>query len=90
MIVADKISGKLGSIGYGHSKDMGDGKVPFGHQGFKVRMGKFPYRCRSGGENVGLVGGTSDVAAVTVKGWINSAGHRANLVGDWNYCGIGT
>jgi uncharacterized protein YkwD len=77
-------------IGQGHSKDMGDGKVPFGHQGFNGRFTQFPFTpTLGGGENVAWSKGASDVAKVTVDGWINSPGHRKNMLGDFNYSGIG-
>lgn len=44
--------------------DMGDGKVPFSHQGFNKRMSQFPFRVRSAAENVAMNYGVSNVAQV--------------------------
>ena len=35
-----------------HSNNMGEGKVPFGHQGFNERVQKFPFSHRGAFENV--------------------------------------
>ena len=80
----------LGLIGKGHSEDMGSGKVPFGHQGFNNRFRSFPFPfTRGGAENVAMNAGLADVAKVAVDGWINSPGHRKNMLGNFNYSGIG-
>eukprot|EP00469_Lotharella_globosa_P012805 CAMPEP_0167776654 /NCGR_PEP_ID=MMETSP0111_2-20121227/3245_1 /TAXON_ID=91324 /ORGANISM="Lotharella globosa, Strain CCCM811" /LENGTH=148 /DNA_ID=CAMNT_0007666725 /DNA_START=57 /DNA_END=503 /DNA_ORIENTATION=- len=77
-----------------HSKAMGDRKVKFGHDGFKQRVARFRsvgiYH-RSAAENVAMNSGLSyaDTARATVTGWINSPGHRKNLLSKSNYCGIG-
>eukprot|EP00920_Eleutheroschizon_duboscqi_P017275 GHVT01041341.1.p3 GENE.GHVT01041341.1~~GHVT01041341.1.p3 ORF type:complete len:101 (-),score=22.91 GHVT01041341.1:1215-1517(-) len=39
-------------------------------------------------ENVGMNLGVYNTAEEVVKGWIDSPGHRANLVGDFDLCGI--
>lgn len=80
----------LGLIGKGHSEDMGNGRVPFGHQGFNNRFRAFPFPfTRGGAENVAMNAGLADVAKVAVDGWINSPGHRKNMLGNFNYSGIG-
>lgn len=47
---------------------MGDGKVPFGHQGFDQRVSQFPFAVHSAAENVAMSNGFSDVARVAVNG----------------------
>ena len=80
----------LSEIGIGHSRDMAEGKVPFGHEGFEKRFRSFPIRgCRGGAENVAMSSGLSDPSKVAVDGWIQSPGHRKNLVGNFVYMGIG-
>ena len=46
---------------------MGDGKVPFGHQGFQNRTSRFPIVKRSAGENVAYISGipTNQIARVS-------------------------
>lgn len=81
----------LCDIGKVHSKNMGDGKVAFGHDGFNNRVKKYPFRPLSAAENVAMNQGISqsNVASVAVNGWINSPGHRKNMLANHNLCGIG-
>lgn len=78
----------LTRIGAKHSKDMGDGQVPFGHAGFDARVRAVPFAAQSVSENVAMNNSSSDVARVAVDGWIDSPGHRKNMLGKCNYCGI--
>ena len=75
-----------------HSKNMGDGKVPFGHKGFNERIKQFPFHFSLACENVFMCQGYSEytIAENAVNGWINSPGHRKNLLSNTNYCAIAT
>ncbi|KAL0482544.1 hypothetical protein AKO1_014453 [Acrasis kona] len=84
-----KWSQALCDIGRIHSDDMAEKKVPFGHAGFEKRVKSYPMPFRSAAENVAMNSGCTDVAKVAVDGWINSPGHRKNLLANHNYCGIG-
>jgi uncharacterized protein YkwD len=84
-----KWSQALCKIGRVHSKDMAEGRVPFGHSGFEKRVASYPMPTSSAAENVAWNAGTSDIAVTAVNGWINSPGHRKNLLSRHNYCGIG-
>ncbi|KAJ5077892.1 hypothetical protein M0811_05582 [Anaeramoeba ignava] len=79
----------LREIGKVHSKNMGEGKVPFGHQGFNDRVSQFPMQHSAAGENVAMSKGYNDVSFTAVNGWIHSPGHRKNLLGNFSHCGIG-
>ena len=79
----------LCDIGKVHSKNMSEGKVPFGHHGFNDRVKQYPFRPLSAAENVAMSNGLRNVASVAVNGWIESPGHRKNLLSNNNYCGIG-
>ena len=69
---------------------MGDGKVPFGHQGFNKRYQRFPiFNVRGGAENVAYNNSISDPGKVSVDGWIESPGHRKNLLGRYHYMAVG-
>ena len=68
---------------------MAEGRVAFGHDGFRGRMSRMPGSVRGAGENVAMNYGVGDVAKVAVDGWIKSPGHRRNLLGDFDDCGIG-
>ena len=81
-------SQELCDVGLEHSKNMGDGKVPFGHQGFDKRCKSVRFSFKSMAENVALSTGHSDPAKIAVEGWINSPGHRKNLLSASNVCGI--
>lgn len=72
-----------------HSSEMAKNKVPFGHDGFKERMQSIFTNMHSAeafAENVAFTGG--DPKSV-VNLWLNSAGHRKNIEGDYNLTGIG-
>ena len=70
------------SIAYTHSKNMGEGIVPFGHKGFNERVNKFNFSCSKACENVYMCQGYSqyDIAENAVKGWINSPGHKKKSI----------
>ena len=74
-----------------HSQSMAQGQVEFSHQGFdqraKVLSNKISYRRLA--ENVAYNQGYQDPAQKAVAGWIESEGHRQNMIGDYNLTGIG-
>lgn len=41
------------------------------------------------GENLALLSGVPDVAAAAVSGWMDSPGHRRNLLGEFTHAGFG-
>jgi len=67
---------------------MAEGKVPFGHAGFNDRAKKVPFHYRSFSENVAYNYGCADPIEVAVRGWINSPGHRKNMLATNNLCAI--
>ena len=79
-------------ISYTHSKNMGDKKVPFGHKGFNERIRQFPFHYTLACENVFMCKGYSQdsIAKNGVDGWINSPGHRKNLLSKTTHCAIAT
>ena len=79
-------------ISYTHSKNMGDQKVPFGHSGFNQRISQFPFSYNMACENVFMCLGRRDnkVAFEVIKGWINSPGHRKNILSKTTHCAIAT
>lgn len=74
-----------------HSQAMADGSVSFSHQGFDNRVKTIsqtlPYR--SAAENLAYNQGHSNPAEAAVQGWIESDGHRRNMVGNFNLTGVG-
>lgn len=72
-----------------HSHDMAIHATPFGHNGFNTRMNHLHQhlpQSTSGAENVAY---NYKTAKIVVDGWINSPGHRQNLMGHYNLTGIG-
>ena len=79
-------------ISYTHSKNMGDNIVPFGHNGFNNRLSQFPFHYSTACENVFKCFGyhKNTIAFEAVNGWINSPGHRKNLLSNTTHCAIAT
>ena len=77
-------------IAYVHSKNMGEGVVPFGHKGFNERINQFNFTYYKACENVYMCQGYSqyNIAENAVNGWINSYGHKQNLLSDTSHCAI--
>lgn len=85
-----KINPVLGGVAQAHSDDQArhqnmshtgsDGSSPF------TRMQRAGYRYLSAGENVAM--GYADVAAV-MAGWMNSPGHRDNILRGYTQVGFG-
>ncbi len=75
----------------GHSEDMQDGVVAFGHDGFDARVDAISLAIplTSAGENVAWNQGYDDPIPVAVQGWIDSPPHYENIQGDWDRTGIG-
>ena len=84
-----KWSQPIAEVGKVHSKNMGEGRAPFNHDGFSERVQKYPEPSSGAAENLSWSTETVDAAKVAVNGWINSPGHRANLLAIHTHCGIG-
>jgi uncharacterized protein YkwD len=67
---------------------MADGSVPISHQGFDHRSNKTNFYKTRFAENVAFNYNVGDPVEAAVNGWIKSPGHRANLLGPTNVCGI--
>lgn len=72
-----------------HSRNMANGIVPFGHEGFEARIQATGIAYLSAAENVAYNYGYADPASIAVNGWILSQGHRQNIEGNFNLTGIG-
>lgn len=75
-----------------HSKDMAEGRVPAGHEGFEARQRDLSkvIPMRGIAENVGVNGyPRSDTARAVVAGWLKSRGHRNNIEGRYDLTGVG-
>lgn len=76
------------SLAADHSRDMANGKVRFGHDGFNSRAKTIQKALGSTmvGENV--ASGPMSAREV-VDGWLHSAGHKKNIEGNFALTGIG-
>ncbi len=74
-----------------HSKNMADGSLPFGHDGFGDRFQQMHVivNAMGGAENIAFNNGYEDPGLEAVNGWIESDGHRRNMEGDYTLTGIG-
>ncbi|MFZ4076685.1 MAG: CAP domain-containing protein [Legionellaceae bacterium] len=72
-----------------HSQEMARHVVPFGHDGFPRRLSHLVHtipNANGGAENVAY---NYKTAKIVAEGWINSPGHRKNILGRYNLTGIG-
>ena len=72
-----------------HSQEMANHAVPFGHDGFQKRLSHLVHTvpdANAGAENVAY---NYKTAKIVADGWINSPGHRRNILGNYNLTGIG-
>ncbi len=76
----------------GHSRDMAEGRVDFGHDGFSDRVGHLREalgRVAGAGENVLVTDDPRDVARGAVNEWLHSPPHLHNIRGNFTLSGIG-
>jgi uncharacterized protein YkwD len=74
-----------------HSQNMASGRVKFSHDGFDQRaraIGR-TIAFRGVAENVAYNQGYATPDRQAVQGWIKSAGHHKNIVGQYTLTGIG-
>ncbi|KAF4695966.1 hypothetical protein FOZ60_002664 [Perkinsus olseni] len=80
----------VAAVARAHAEKMASGEAPFSHDGFDARCRQLPIAYQSAGENLAYSRGVADGAATTVNGWMNSPGHRKNLLTPgFSHCGIG-
>ncbi|CAE7535525.1 ylbC [Symbiodinium pilosum] len=79
----------IADIAAEHARQMARGEMPFSHDGFSDRVRRYPIPHLSAAENLAYNSGMADAAGAAVQGWIKSPGHRKNLLGAFDLCGIG-
>ena len=86
-----ELDGTIGETARTHSKDMLNGSVAFGHDGFDGRADSIDLvlDVSTAAENVAYSSGFDDPAQIVVQGWIDSPGHEENMVGDFALTGVG-
>jgi len=74
-----------------HSQAMSAGQVSLGHEGFEQRAERIreSISFQSIAENVAFNQGVNDPVRQAVQGWIESAGHRQNIEGNYTLTGVG-
>lgn len=83
---------RIAAIARRHSKDMADGRVSPGHDGFEARQRKISKTIPLKGiaENVGFNDyPRSKTVRAAVSGWLGSQGHRENIEGRYDLTGVG-
>lgn len=74
-----------------HSQNMASGKTDFGHDGFNDRAaGVQKYaQVLAFGENVAYCYNVDDPLKLSVKNWMNSPGHKKNIMDSYQETGVG-
>jgi len=81
----------LASVACRHATLVAEGRAPFSHAGAPERFAQCGARCINVAENLARSDGFSreDLPGAAVAGWCDSPGHRRNLLGPFDACGIG-
>jgi uncharacterized protein YkwD len=83
---------RIADVARRHSRDMADGRVPPGHDGFEARQRRISKMMplKAIAENVGVNDyPRSETARAAVSGWLKSRGHRENIEGGYDLTGVG-
>jgi uncharacterized protein YkwD len=74
-----------------HSKNMADGTLPLGHDGFDARVAAIQQTIplTGAGENVAFNFNSPSPVDTAVIGWLHSPPHKANIEGNFDMTGIG-
>ena len=73
----------------GHSRNMANKTVEFGHDGFDERSDRIMKKIRPSHASAENVAYGARTAKAVVEMWLESPGHRKNIEGDYNLTGIG-
>lgn len=81
----------LAGIARRHAVAVAEGRAPFSHAGAHQRFASCSTRCINVAENLARSDGfgRDDLPQAAVAGWRESTGHRRNLLGPFNACGVG-
>lgn len=82
---------ELSDCARGHSQNIANGHCPFGHDGFEQRMDHMNTLAKVYyfGENIAYCYNYENPVDISVKGWMQSEGHRKNILADFEETGIG-
>jgi len=81
----------LAGIAKRHATMVAEGRAHFSHDGAAERFASCSTKCTNVAENLARSDGfcRDDLPEAAVNGWRDSEGHRRNLVGPFDVCGIG-
>eukprot|EP00440_Ansanella_granifera_P062232 gb/GFBE01067472.1/.p1 GENE.gb/GFBE01067472.1/~~gb/GFBE01067472.1/.p1 ORF type:complete len:248 (+),score=40.15 gb/GFBE01067472.1/:1-744(+) len=81
----------LSTVATRHAAAVADGLEPFSHHGAPERFQESGAQCLNVAENLARSDGfgREELPRAAVEGWIGSEGHRRNLLGPFDACGIG-
>jgi len=81
----------LAGVARRHAVLVAEGRAPFSHSGAPERFASCGTRCINVAENLARSDGfdRKDLPSAAVAGWCGSEGHRRNLLGPFDCCGIG-
>jgi hypothetical protein len=81
----------LARVARQHAVMVAEGNAAFSHAGAPERFAQCGTKCINIAENLARVEGFNreDLAVAAVAGWRDSEGHRRNLLGPFDACGIG-
>ena len=82
----------LATIARSHSRDMAEGRVPMGHDGFerRIKQAERIVALQALAENVAENNyGQARTVTVAVEGWLASAHHLENIEGRYDVTGVG-
>jgi uncharacterized protein YkwD len=84
-------NGEISQQARKHSEAMANGQLPLSHEGFEERIEAIAKTVsyRSAAENVASNQGHANPGQQAVQGWLNSSGHRRNIVGNYDLTGVG-
>ena len=72
-----------------HSKNIADGKIDFGHDGFDGRADRLMSKIQQSNAIAENVAYGKFTAQEVVNRWIQSSGHRKNIEGKFTLTGVG-
>jgi len=81
----------LSQVASRHAACVADGSASFSHAGARERFQQCGTKCINVAENLARSDGFSreELPQAAVAGWVDSEGHRRNLLGPFDVCGIG-
>ncbi len=78
----------LCTIAMTHSEKMAKRRIRFGHSGFKRRIRKTKNQYENSYRYAENVAAGQKTPKQVVDAWLKSPGHRKNIEGDYNFCGL--